>query len=155
LQCQQYPIPEKKHVRLHHHYLIDLYILQSIRSQSQSTNQLNPMAVLQALIILVASVELFASDFRAPSPPSAVSADYYASYVQHKWDATGISHIGSGSIYASVAQRRLRMDVLYQGSFASSMFDYSKQNADGSVPNHVYVRSNLRCFIDRHSLDTR
>lgn len=79
--------------------------------------------------------ELFASDFRAPPPPSKILAEYQASYVQHKWDETGISHISSGMIYASLTLGRLRMDVTYDGVIASSLFDYSKINPDGSIPN--------------------
>ena len=40
------------------------------------------------------SERLFASNFRAPQPPNSVVAEYQASYVQHKWDGAGISHIG-------------------------------------------------------------
>ena len=83
--------------------------------------------------------ELFASDFRAPNPPNSVLAEYQASYVQHKWDGTGISHIGTGTIYASLTVGRLRMDVTYEGVIASSMFDYSKRNPDGSIPNTMSV----------------
>ena len=81
--------------------------------------------------------ELFANDFRAPDPPNSILAEYQASYVQHKWDGTGISHISAGTIYASLAVGRLRLDVTYDGIIASSMFDYSKINPDGSVPNFM------------------
>ncbi len=83
------------------------------------------------------SERLFAGDFRAPQPPNSVVAEYQASYVQHKWDGTGISHIGSGMIYASLAVRRLRMDVVYDGVIASSLFDYANPNSDGSIPNYM------------------
>ena len=81
--------------------------------------------------------ELFANDFCAPDPPKTILADYQASYVQHKWDGTGISHISAGTIYASLSIRRLRIDVTYDGIIASSLFDYSKMNPDGSVPNFM------------------
>ena len=90
-----------------------------------------------ALIHLISgsSQRLFASDFSVPQPPSALVVDYQATYVQHKWDATGITHIGAGTIYACASMGKLRMDVAYDGNLASSMFDYSKANADGSIPN--------------------
>ncbi len=80
---------------------------------------------------------LFASDFRSPEPPNSIVAEYQASYVQHKWDGTGISHIASGMIYASLAVKRLRMDVTYGGVIASSLFDYANPNTDGSIPNYM------------------
>jgi hypothetical protein len=83
------------------------------------------------------SERLFASDFRAPEPPSSIIAEYQAAYVQHKWDATGISHISSGMIYANLAIGRLRMDLTYSGIVASSIFDYAHQNSDGTVPNYM------------------
>ncbi len=83
------------------------------------------------------SERLFASNFRAPEPPSAVVAEYQASYVQHKWDGTGISHIGSGMIYASLSLQKLRMDVTYNGIISSSLFDYAHPNSDGTVPNYM------------------
>lgn len=86
---------------------------------------------------LGSSEGLFASDFRAPSAPPNIVAEYQASYVQHKWDGTGISHIGSGMIYASLTARRLRMDIAYQGVISSSLFDYEHQNSDGSIPNYM------------------
>ena len=67
--------------------------------------------------------------------------DYQATYVQHKWDATGITHIGAGTIYASTSAGKLRIDVAYEGNLASSLFDYSKANADGSIPNMMWVSS--------------
>lgn len=82
------------------------------------------------------SERLFASDFHAPSPP-AVIAEYQASFVQHKWDATGISHIVSGMIYANLGLQRLRMDLTYEGIIASSLFDYANANIDGTVPNYM------------------
>ncbi|CAF2476377.1 unnamed protein product [Rotaria sp. Silwood2] len=87
------------------------------------------------------SQRLFASDFRAPQPPDSIVAEYQASYVQHKWDGTGISHIGSGMIYASLSLRRLRMDVTYGGVIASSFFDYANANSDGTIPNYIYTLS--------------
>lgn len=78
----------------------------------------------------------FAGDFHAPSPP-AVTAEYQASFVQHKWDATGISHIVSGMIYASLGSQRLRMDIMYNGIISSSLFDYANTNIDGTVPNYM------------------
>ena len=83
------------------------------------------------------SQDLFASNFRAPSPPNALVAEYQASYVQHKWDATGITHIGVGVIYAGLSVGRLRMDVAYEGAISSSLFDYAKANPDGTIPNYV------------------
>lgn len=83
-----------------------------------------------------ASERLFTSDFRVPSPP-AVVAEYQASFVQHKWDASGISHIVSGTIYANLGLQRLRMDITYDGIIASSLFDYANANVDGTVPNYV------------------
>jgi hypothetical protein len=80
---------------------------------------------------------LFASDFRAPQPPNAVVAEYQASYVQHKWDGTGISHIGSGMIYANLGLQLLRMDITYDGVIASSLFDYAHPNSDGTIPNYM------------------
>ncbi|CAF0864149.1 unnamed protein product [Rotaria sordida] len=89
---------------------------------------------------LVGSSErLFAGDFRAPDPPDSIIAEYQASYVQHKWDATGISHIVSGMIYASPSVGSLRMDLTYGGIIASSLFDYANGNSDGTVPNYVYT----------------
>lgn len=83
------------------------------------------------------SERLFASDFRAPQPPSSIIAEYQASFVQHKWDGTGISHIASGMIYASLTVGRLRMDITYNGIIASSLFDYTNPNSDGTIPNYV------------------
>jgi hypothetical protein len=80
---------------------------------------------------------LFASDFRAPAPPSSIVAEYQASYVQHKWDGDDISHIGTGMIYASLAVGRLRLDVTYGGVIASSLFDYANPNSDGTIPNYM------------------
>lgn len=80
---------------------------------------------------------LFSSDFITPSPPNSVVAEYQASFVQHKWDATGISNIVSGTIYASLGLQRLRMDITYDGIIASSLFDYANANIDGTVPNYM------------------
>ncbi|CAF3480611.1 unnamed protein product [Rotaria sp. Silwood1] len=87
------------------------------------------------------SQRLFASDFRAPNPPNSIVAEYQASYVQHKWDGTGISHIGSGMIYASLSLGRLRMDITYGGVISSSLFDYANANSDGTIPNYMYKLS--------------
>ena len=83
------------------------------------------------------SQRLFSSDFRAPEPPATIIAEYQASFVQHKWDGTGISHIVSGMIYASLSLGRLRMDITYGSTIASSLFDYAHQNIDGTVPNYM------------------
>jgi len=87
------------------------------------------------------SERLFASDFRAPQQPNSIIAEYQAAYVQHKWDGTGISHISTGMIYASLSFKRLRMDVTYNGTIASSLFDYAKPNSDGTIPNYIYTLS--------------
>lgn len=81
----------------------------------------------------------FDSNFQTPEPPLLV-AEYQANFVQHKWDATGISHIASGIIYANLEVGRLRMDLTYDGTIASSMFDYSIPNPDGTVPNFMLVQ---------------
>lgn len=96
------------------------------------------------LIIFIESIvsyseRLFASDFRAPQPPNSVIAEYQAAYVQHKWDGTGISHISTGMIYASLTFKRLRMDIIYNSTIASSLFDYANPNSDGTVPNYIYT----------------
>lgn len=78
----------------------------------------------------------FDSSFRTPEPPLLV-AEYQANFVQHKWDGTGISNIASGIIYANLEVGRLRMDLTYEGVIASSLFDYSNPNQDGTVPNYM------------------
>lgn len=83
------------------------------------------------------SEQLFAGDFRAPQAPNALVADYQASYVQHKWDGTGISHISSGMIYAGRTANRLRMDLSHEGVIASSLFDYGKAISEFIVPNYM------------------
>ncbi|KAJ6633235.1 hypothetical protein Bhyg_16556 [Pseudolycoriella hygida] len=80
----------------------------------------------------------FDSNFSKPDPPMLV-AEYYANFVQHKWDATGISNIASGTIYANLEVGRLRMDLTHDGVVASSLFDYSNANQDGTVPNYMYT----------------
>lgn len=85
------------------------------------------------------SERLFTSDFRAPQPPNSILAEYQAAYVQHKWDGTGISHISTGMIYASLTLKRLRMDITHDGTIASSLFDYAHPNSDGTIPNYVYT----------------
>ncbi|CAF1142529.1 unnamed protein product [Adineta steineri] len=87
------------------------------------------------------SNNLFVGDFRAPQPPNSILAEYQAAYVQHKWDGTGISHVASGMIYAGLSEGHLRMDVTYDSIIASSLFDYTKANSDGTVPNYVYTLS--------------
>ncbi len=83
------------------------------------------------------SERLFASDFRAPDPPTKIVADYQASFVQHKWYGTDISHIVSGMIYANLGLQRLRMDITYDGTIATSLFDYQNLNFYGTIPNYV------------------
>lgn len=78
----------------------------------------------------------FDSNFQTPTPPLLV-AEYRAHFVQHKWDGTGISNIASGTIYANLEVGRLRMDLTHDGIIASSLFDYSNPNLDGTVPNHM------------------
>lgn len=77
---------------------------------------------------------LFDSDFRTPEPPTLI-AEYQANFVQHKWDSTGVSHIVSGTIYANLAVGRLRMDITHGGIIASSLFDYTVSNPDGTILN--------------------
>lgn len=71
------------------------------------------------------SVRLFSRDFRTPKPPHSILAEYQASFLQHKWDATGISNIASVVIYANLALQRLRMDLTHDGIIVSSLFDYA------------------------------
>lgn len=59
--------------------------------------------------------------------------------VQHKWDGTGISNIASGSIYANLEVGRLRMSLAHDEIIASSLFDYSRPNPDGTVMNFMWV----------------
>ena len=82
------------------------------------------------------SERLFDGNFRPPLPPEIV-AEYEASFVQHKWDRTGISNIASGMIYANIALLRLRMDLTHGGVVASSLFDYNRTNIDGTIPNYM------------------
>lgn len=83
---------------------------------------------------------LFDSNFQTPEPPLLV-AEYQANFVQHKWDGTGISNIASGTIYANLEVGGLRMDLTHDGIIASSLFDYSNSNQDGTVPNYMWVYS--------------
>lgn len=83
------------------------------------------------------SERFFSGDFQTPSPPESVVAEYRASFVQHKWDTSGISHIVSGTIYANIGLQRLRMDLTYDGNIVSSLFDYANTNTDGTVPNYL------------------
>ena len=100
---------------------------------------LSTYIVVAYVVVLVVgySNKLFESNFRAPDAPADLLAEYQASYVQHKWDATGITHISAGTIYASLTVGRLRMDVSFDGTLSSSLFDYSKANPDGSIPNYM------------------
>ncbi|UJR32752.1 hypothetical protein I4U23_020211 [Adineta vaga] len=103
------------------------------------------LCLLSFIVLIYPSIEfsqnLFSGDFRAPQAPNGIPASYQASYVQHKWDATGISHISTGMIYADQTAHRLRMDVTYGSVIASSFFDYAKANSDGTIPNYVYTLS--------------
>ncbi|CAF1260238.1 unnamed protein product [Didymodactylos carnosus] len=104
------------------------------------------MSTIRCLLLVVylshaatPSQRLFAADFRAPDPPISIIAAYKGSFIQHKWDATGISHIASGMIYANPTIGRLRMDLTYEGVIASSLFDYASANSDGTIPNYIYT----------------
>ncbi|KAK4914450.1 hypothetical protein LTR66_017152 [Elasticomyces elasticus] len=75
----------------------------------------------------------FSSGFEQPSPP-VIQAEYQTSFIQHKWNQN-LSHITTGYIYNSPSQQFVRVDEAYDGSMASSLFNYANATEEGLVDN--------------------
>ena len=64
-----------------------------------------------------------------------------------------VSHISSGYWYNSAAQGKVRVDETFEGSLASSLFDYTNITAEGRILNklweiHPSVGSTPTCFVE-------
>ncbi|MCJ1360161.1 MAG: hypothetical protein MMC33_010164 [Icmadophila ericetorum] len=83
------------------------------------------------------SLQKFSSSFAEPTPPLLVS-EFSASWNQHKWDEN-VSHIASGFLYNSAANKKVRVDEAYNSTLASSLFDFTKVTSDGLVLNDLFT----------------
>ncbi|GFF28316.1 hypothetical protein IFM51744_00519 [Aspergillus udagawae] len=75
----------------------------------------------------------FSSEFEQPDPPM-VKAEYKTNFIQHKWNQN-LSHITTGFISNSPSQRFVRVDEAFNGSLASSFFNYANTTQEGLVDN--------------------
>ncbi|CAI7585547.1 unnamed protein product [Penicillium bialowiezense] len=75
----------------------------------------------------------FSSGFVQPSPP-VIQAEFQTSFIQHKWNQN-LSHITTGYISNSPSQNSVRVDEAYDGSLASSFFNYANATKEGLVDN--------------------
>ncbi|GAM84869.1 hypothetical protein ANO11243_028710 [Dothideomycetidae sp. 11243] len=96
-----------------------------------------------------ASVIEYSSSFKQPDPPS-VNAEFTTSFLQHKWDKT-LSHITAGFITNSPSQGFVRVDEAFQGTLASSYFNYANISKDGLVDNTMtsYVNGSTTPTVSR------
>ncbi|KAJ5748988.1 uncharacterized protein N7511_010684 [Penicillium nucicola] len=79
------------------------------------------------------SITAFSSGFKQPDPP-VIKAEYETNFVQHKWNQN-LTHITTGFINNSQSQDFVRVDEAYNGSLASSYFDYANCTEEGLVDN--------------------
>ncbi|KAJ5392471.1 hypothetical protein N7509_007961 [Penicillium cosmopolitanum] len=79
------------------------------------------------------SVVEFSSGFEQPEPPS-IKAEYGTNFIQHKWNQN-LSHITTGYIRNSPSQLLVRADEAYDGTLASSVFNYANSTKEGLVDN--------------------
>ncbi|KAH8424160.1 uncharacterized protein LDX57_001915 [Aspergillus melleus] len=63
-----------------------------------------------------------------------IKAEFKANFNQHKWNQN-LSHITTGFISNLPSQNRVRVDEAFEGSVASSLFDYTNTTKDGLVNN--------------------
>ncbi|CAG8342212.1 unnamed protein product [Penicillium salamii] len=75
----------------------------------------------------------FSSEFEQPTPPM-IKAEYQTSFIQHKWNQN-LSHITTGFINNSPSQNSVRVDESFDGSLASSFFNYANSTKEGLVEN--------------------
>ncbi|KAB8202989.1 hypothetical protein BDV34DRAFT_200142 [Aspergillus parasiticus] len=79
------------------------------------------------------SVIEFSYGFKQPDPP-IIKAEFETSFIQHKWNQN-LTHITSGFIYNSPSQNIVRADEAFEGSLASSFFNYANTTKEGLVEN--------------------
>ncbi|CAI7606920.1 hypothetical protein N7533_003519 [Penicillium manginii] len=79
------------------------------------------------------SVIEFSSGFKQPDPP-LIKAEYGTSFIQHKWNQN-MSHITTGFIENSPSQLIVRVDEAFNGTLASSVFNYANSTKEGLVDN--------------------
>ncbi|KGO43449.1 hypothetical protein PEX1_089130 [Penicillium expansum] len=79
------------------------------------------------------SVIEFSSEFKQPDPPM-IKAEYETNFIQHKWNQN-LSHITTGFINNSPSQNFVRVDEAFNGSLASSFFNYANSTQEGLVDN--------------------
>ncbi|KGO75675.1 hypothetical protein PITC_030270 [Penicillium italicum] len=75
----------------------------------------------------------FSSEFKQPAPP-LIKAEYKTNFLQHKWNQN-LSHITTGFINNAPSQNFVRADEAFDGSLASSFFNYANSTEDGLVDN--------------------
>ncbi|CAG7926613.1 unnamed protein product [Penicillium olsonii] len=75
----------------------------------------------------------FSSGFEQPEAP-LINAEFQTSFIQHKWNQN-LSHITNGFIVNSPAQNLVRVDEAYDGTLASSLFNYANSTKEGLVEN--------------------
>ncbi|KAK9761942.1 hypothetical protein K7432_012776 [Basidiobolus ranarum] len=78
----------------------------------------------------------YSPTFKQPDPP-VLEANFFANYMQHKWDKE-LSHISSGAFYVSFVQKKVRVDLANEKSFSSSLFNYNNQTKEGLVSNKMF-----------------
>ncbi|CAG7955668.1 unnamed protein product [Penicillium salamii] len=81
----------------------------------------------------------FSSDFEQPTPPM-IQAEYQTSFIQHKWNQN-LSHITTGFINNLPSQNSVRVDEAFDGSLASSFFNYANSTKEGLVENTLTTYS--------------
>ncbi|KAF5860049.1 hypothetical protein ETB97_002075 [Aspergillus alliaceus] len=79
------------------------------------------------------SMVKFSSEFKQPDPPM-VKAEYETNFIQHKWNQN-LSHVTAGFINSSPSQSFVWVDEAFNGSLASSFFNYANSTPEGLVDN--------------------
>ncbi|KAJ5198478.1 uncharacterized protein N7498_007595 [Penicillium cinerascens] len=78
-------------------------------------------------------LQLLSVSLATASPPM-VKAEDGANFIQHKWNQN-LSHITTGFINNSPSQNFVRVDEAFNGSLASSFFNYANSTKEGLVDN--------------------
>ncbi|KAG9254269.1 uncharacterized protein F5Z01DRAFT_681361 [Emericellopsis atlantica] len=82
-----------------------------------------------------ASMDEYSAGFKQPEPP-LVKSEFTTSFVQHKWNEN-VSHIAAGFITNSASKGVVHVDLAFDGSLASSVFNYANVTDEGLVDNTV------------------
>lgn len=96
------------------------------------------------------SLHEFSGSFQQPEPPK-IHSEFRTSFIQHKWLASNtsrvpiknwpqsrnvnLSHVTQGYIFNSPSKQQVRVDEAFEGTLASSIFNYANISQEGQVEN--------------------